>query len=188
MEPLITAAARHARRRCSSPSESVHGRRRLGICSIWRTPDQDRWALLRRLEISFSQGAEWKALISKYIGTIPLSGDASCARAEHIQRAAAKDTRKQRHDCEGRRGREAQPVGRTNGGCIAASGTGAAVSSGSQSSCRVVSDDVHRIPPSMNPISRCFNTDRAGVPTPSRIRGRPRRGLWAQGRGNGRRH
>jgi hypothetical protein len=25
---------------------------------------------LRRLEISFSQGAEWKALISKYIGTI----------------------------------------------------------------------------------------------------------------------
>ena len=34
-----------------------------------------------RLEISFSQGAEWKALISKYIATIPLSGDA-CA-AEH---------------------------------------------------------------------------------------------------------
>ena len=27
-------------------------------------------------ETSFSQGAEWKALISKYIGTIPLSGDA----------------------------------------------------------------------------------------------------------------
>jgi hypothetical protein len=27
-------------------------------------------------------GAEWKALISKYIGTIPLSGDASCT-AEH---------------------------------------------------------------------------------------------------------
>jgi hypothetical protein len=33
----------------------------------------------RRLEISFSQGAEWNALISKYIGTIPLSGDAPCA-------------------------------------------------------------------------------------------------------------
>jgi hypothetical protein len=32
--------------------------------------------VLRRDEISFSQGAEWKALISKYIGTIPLSGDA----------------------------------------------------------------------------------------------------------------
>ena len=34
-----------------------------------------RWAPLRRLEISFSQGAEWKALISMYIGTIPVSGD-----------------------------------------------------------------------------------------------------------------
>src|SRR5260370_28573036 len=30
-------------------------------------------------EISFSQGAEWNALISKYIRGIPLSGDASCA-------------------------------------------------------------------------------------------------------------
>src|SRR5712675_1184423 len=29
----------------------------------------------RRREISFSQGAVWKALISRYIGTIPLSGD-----------------------------------------------------------------------------------------------------------------
>lgn len=28
----------------------------------------------RRLGISFSQGAEWKALINRYIGTIPLSG------------------------------------------------------------------------------------------------------------------
>src|SRR5205085_3301180 len=37
-----------------------------------------------RLEISFSQGAEWKALISKYIGTIPLSGDASSAPAQSI--------------------------------------------------------------------------------------------------------
>jgi hypothetical protein len=35
-------------------------------------PDQDRRALLRQLETSFSKGAEWKALISKYIGTIPL--------------------------------------------------------------------------------------------------------------------
>ena len=34
-----------------------------------------RWAPLRRLEISFSQGAEWKALISIYIGTILVSGD-----------------------------------------------------------------------------------------------------------------
>jgi hypothetical protein len=31
----------------------------------------------RRLAISFSQGVEWKALISTYIGTIPLSGDAA---------------------------------------------------------------------------------------------------------------
>jgi hypothetical protein len=30
----------------------------------------------RRREISFSQGAVWKALISRYIGTIPLKGDA----------------------------------------------------------------------------------------------------------------
>jgi hypothetical protein len=29
------------------------------------------------LETSFSQGAEWNALMSKYIGTIPLSGEAS---------------------------------------------------------------------------------------------------------------
>ena len=39
-------------------------------------PNQDRRLPLRRLEISFSQGAKWKALISTYIGTIPLSGDA----------------------------------------------------------------------------------------------------------------
>jgi hypothetical protein len=39
----------------------------------------DPRALLRRLEISFSQGPEWKALISTYMGIIPLSGDASCA-------------------------------------------------------------------------------------------------------------
>src|SRR6266705_2029510 len=37
--------------------------------------DQDPRAPLRRLEISFSQGAEWKALISMYIGTIPVGGD-----------------------------------------------------------------------------------------------------------------
>jgi hypothetical protein len=40
--------------------------------------------VLRRDEISFSQGAEWKALISKYIGTIPLSGDASWAAAQSM--------------------------------------------------------------------------------------------------------
>jgi hypothetical protein len=46
-------------------------------------PGQDRRAPLRRAEIRFSQGAEWKALISKYIGTIPLSDDASCG-VEHV--------------------------------------------------------------------------------------------------------
>src|SRR5687768_10328879 len=35
--------------------------------------DQDRWASLRRRDISFSQGAEWKALISTYIAAIPVS-------------------------------------------------------------------------------------------------------------------
>src|SRR5262245_56676958 len=45
--------------------------------SIWRTPDSDRRAPLRPVEISFSQGDEWKALISRYLGTIPFSGDAA---------------------------------------------------------------------------------------------------------------
>ena len=39
---------------------------------------------MRRLEISFSQGAEWNALISTYIGAIPLSGDASCAAEQSV--------------------------------------------------------------------------------------------------------
>jgi hypothetical protein len=50
----------------------------------FRTSDQDRMAPLRQLAISFSQGAEWKALISKYIGTIPLSGDAFWAAEQNI--------------------------------------------------------------------------------------------------------
>src|SRR6185369_3161596 len=49
-----------------------------------RAQVQDRRAPLRRLEISLSHGAEWTALISRYIGTIPLSGDASCAVAHII--------------------------------------------------------------------------------------------------------
>jgi hypothetical protein len=49
-----------------------------------RRADQDRRAPLRRLEISFSQGAEWKALISRYVRTIPLSGDASCAAEQSM--------------------------------------------------------------------------------------------------------
>jgi hypothetical protein len=39
---------------------------------------------LRWPETSLSQGAEWKALISKYIGTIPLSGDAACPAEQSI--------------------------------------------------------------------------------------------------------
>jgi hypothetical protein len=41
-------------------------------------------APFRRLEISFSHGGEWKALISKYIGTIPVSGDASCVAEQSM--------------------------------------------------------------------------------------------------------
>jgi hypothetical protein len=78
------------------PNEPLSARRRNTVRangtirhrSIWRTPNQDRWAPLRRLEISFGQGAEWKALNSKYIGTISLSDDASCGRAEHTARRA----------------------------------------------------------------------------------------------------
>ena len=68
-------------------------------------PDQDRRASLRRREKSFSQGAKWKALISKYIGTIPLSGDAP-ATEHNTSGAPPRNTRQQRHDREGRRGRE----------------------------------------------------------------------------------
>ena len=47
---------------------------------------------IKRLEISFSQGAEWKALISTYIGTIPLSGDAPCAAEQSILDGPAPNT------------------------------------------------------------------------------------------------
>jgi hypothetical protein len=36
------------------------------------------------LDVSFSQGAAWKALISQYIAAIPLSGDACCAAAQSM--------------------------------------------------------------------------------------------------------
>ena len=45
------------------------------------TLDQDRQVPLRRPAISFNQGAEWKALISRYIGTIPPRCNA--LRVEH---------------------------------------------------------------------------------------------------------
>jgi len=38
----------------------------------------------RRLEDNFNQGARWTALISRYIWTIPLSGDASCAAEQSM--------------------------------------------------------------------------------------------------------
>jgi hypothetical protein len=34
--------------------------------------------------MSFNQGAKWKALISAYIGTIPLSGDPPCTAEQSI--------------------------------------------------------------------------------------------------------
>ena len=45
---------------------------------------QDRRVALRCLETSFSQGCKWKALISKYIGAIPLSGDTPCTAEQSI--------------------------------------------------------------------------------------------------------
>jgi hypothetical protein len=45
---------------------------------------QDRRAPLRRLQTSFNQGVEWKTLISKYIGTIPLKGNASGAAEQSM--------------------------------------------------------------------------------------------------------
>ena len=53
-------------------------------CSSRCNWDQGRWAPPHRLEISFSQNAEWKALISKYITTIPFSGDACCVAEQSI--------------------------------------------------------------------------------------------------------
>jgi hypothetical protein len=64
----------------SSLSTAQHG----DLNSAWRTPDQERRALLRRQEMSLSQGTEWKALISMYIKVIPFSGDTSCAPMHDI--------------------------------------------------------------------------------------------------------
>jgi hypothetical protein len=56
------------------------------------TPGSGPRGPLRRPQISFSQGAEWKALISKYIGAIPLSGDAACAAEQSTSGAPAPRT------------------------------------------------------------------------------------------------
>jgi hypothetical protein len=43
-----------------------------------------RRAPFRRLEISFSQGDKWKALISRYISVIPVIGDEPCIAAQSM--------------------------------------------------------------------------------------------------------
>ena len=73
--------------------------------------NQIRPATRRRLAIRFSHGAEWKALIMRYIGTIPLSGEAPRHRRAERLRAAAENGGDQRHRREGRGGRKGQPVG-----------------------------------------------------------------------------
>jgi hypothetical protein len=60
---------------------------------------------VRRLVINITQSAEWKALISMYITTIPFSCGACCA-AEHIRRTDIKSAGKQRHHRKGWAGRE----------------------------------------------------------------------------------
>jgi hypothetical protein len=66
----------------SSPREARGHALRRAIPRGGRPLCQDGPAALRQREISFSQGVKWKALISAYIGTIPLSGD-MCVAAEH---------------------------------------------------------------------------------------------------------
>ena len=61
------------------------------------------------------------ALINKHIGIIAHSGDASCTAEQHTRRAATRNTRKQSHDCEVRRGGKTQPVGSNERGRIAKS-------------------------------------------------------------------
>jgi pimeloyl-ACP methyl ester carboxylesterase len=76
---IVMPSSTASRRFSKHPDKQCQRERRKPICD-------DRGAALRRREISFSQGAKWNALISTYIGTIPLSGEASCP-AEHIMSA-----------------------------------------------------------------------------------------------------
>jgi hypothetical protein len=55
------------------------GARRLPL--VLATPAQGWRTLPRRLETSSNQGAEWKRLISKYIGTMPASGPAEQSKS-----------------------------------------------------------------------------------------------------------
>jgi hypothetical protein len=50
-------------------------RRKNTVSAVVQGPRDDRRAPRRWRDMSFSQGAEWKALISTYIRTIPLNGD-----------------------------------------------------------------------------------------------------------------
>jgi len=72
-----------------------------------------------RRRISFSQGAEWNALISTYIGTIPLSGDTPCA-AEHIMSASPPATQVSSAMTANVGGRKAEPTSRAERRRIAA--------------------------------------------------------------------
>jgi hypothetical protein len=76
---------RSDRRRGSRPRRT-HGRGG-SAPAIWPLPDRDPRASLRHLKTSFSQGVEWKALISRYIGIIPLSDDQPCAAEQSISGA-----------------------------------------------------------------------------------------------------
>jgi hypothetical protein len=48
-----------------------------------------RHLFVSALEISFSQGAEWKALINQYIAAMPLSGETCCAPAQSTSAESA---------------------------------------------------------------------------------------------------
>jgi hypothetical protein len=69
------SAGSDASQRCYRPVRVLMG------WKVRRRLDYARQAPFSRLEISFSQGGEWRALISKYIGVIPLSSDV-CSAAE----------------------------------------------------------------------------------------------------------
>jgi len=72
-----SSARSAASQRCQRP-ESTGGLRRFECGGSIRSVKS------LRLDISFSQGDEWKALISKYIGIIPVSGDVGAAAEQRI--------------------------------------------------------------------------------------------------------
>ena len=105
MGAVRALAGHHQRRRSrvSKPSRAYESallvpcERGGGVCSSNARVanaglDQIRWVLCRRLEISLSQGAEWNALISTYITTMPFRGDACCAAEQSMSGGPAKKT------------------------------------------------------------------------------------------------